>query len=326
MAAETNDPQIVRIGTRGSALARWQTDYVARLLRNRWPDMVVEVEVISTRGDRVLDVSLPKIGGKGLFTAELEDGLRERRIDLAVHSLKDLPTEMPADLCIGAIPNRANPADVLVSRGGNTLDELPRGATIGTSSVRRASQLLAFSPDFKIIDIRGNVDSRLKKALDPDGPYDGVVFARAGLERLGLLDESHYEIPGELMIPAPGQGALAIQCREEDAFRELLAPLNDADTELAVTAERAFLEALGGGCSLPIAAHGAVTHWSPEETTARLIGRVLSPDGASQVEVGHAAPVSENPEPDIKIARDLGLTLAMMAIENGALEILSEIE
>jgi hydroxymethylbilane synthase len=169
--------RVLRLGTRGSALARWQTDHVADLLAAAWPGLALEVVVLHTQGDRLLDTPLPLVGGKGAFTAELEAALRRGEIDLAVHSLKDLPTAMPVGLVLGAVPARADPSDVLVSRGGYRLETLPQGATVGTSSRRRAAQLLHHRPDLRLLDVRGNVDTRLGKALDPDGPYDALLLA-----------------------------------------------------------------------------------------------------------------------------------------------------
>ncbi|NPA90897.1 MAG: hydroxymethylbilane synthase [Chloroflexi bacterium] len=249
----------VRIGTRGSALARWQADHVRDLLLRAWPDLSVEVVVFTTRGDRELAKPLPEIGGKGLFTQELEDALRAGEIDLAVHSLKDLPTEMPEDLTLAAVPPREDPHDVLVSRHGLSLDALPPHPTIGTSSNRRAAQIRLARADARIEPLRGNVDTRVRKALAPDGPYDGVVLARAGLVRLGLIEHITQVLPLDVMLPAPGQGALGVQCRAgDDRVLRLLAPLDDPRTRAAVLAERAFLAGLGGGCALPVAALGQV--------------------------------------------------------------------
>lgn len=289
----------LRFGTRGSQLALWQTDLVLSLL----PDGG-EREIIQTKGDRVLDTPLPLVGGKGVFTAELEAALHENRIQCAVHSLKDLPAEQPEGLALGAILKRAASGDALISRSGKTLDALPLGATVGTSSRRRAAQLLHARPDLTLLDIRGNVDTRLKKALDPDGPYDAIVLAQAGLERLGLGGNITEVLD---MLPAPGQGAIAVQCRAEDWIINTLAPLHDPDTAASVTAERAFLAGLGGGCSLPIAALGRV-----ENGVVHLTGRVLSPDGTRQIEVtGHGT----DPEA-------LGAHLAQEALAHGAGELL----
>ena len=303
--------EAVRIGTRGSALALWQAHQVRALLMRAWPTLVVEIEVMKTQGDVTLDSPLPQIGGKGVFTAELEAALRSGRIDLAVHSLKDLPTEDSPGLIIGAIPERGDPRDALVSRGSHTLDALPTGAAVGTSSLRRAAQLLVLRPDLRLLDIRGNVDTRIRKALDEDGPYDAIVLALAGLERLGRAEEASQWLPLEVMLPAPGQGALAVQCRDEQASRELLAPLSHRATTLAVTAERAFLAALGGGCAVPVAAHATYS-----QRRLSLRGRVTSPDGSRQVDVSLSGSAS------LKGALALGQKLAEMALAQHADELL----
>lgn len=295
----------VRLGTRGSALARWQTDYVAGLLRAAWPGLTCVVEVIQTVGDRVLDTPLPLIGGKGVFTAELEAALRSGAIDLAVHSLKDLPVEMPDGLALGAVPERAAAADVLVSRASFTLETLPAGATVGTSSRRRAAQLLYTRPDLRIADLRGNVDTRIRKALASDGPYDAIVLAQAGLTRLGYQDVVSQILLLETMLPAPAQGALGIQCRDEAVTLDLLAPLDHLPTRRAVNAERAFLAGLGGGCSVPVAALARV---DGDEVT--LHGRVTAPDGSQQIDVSDDALAAE--------AVELGRQLAHQAFRLGA--------
>lgn len=301
----------LRLGTRGSTLARWQTDYVAAQLRAAWPGIVVEVEVLHTQGDRILDKPLPLIGGKGLFTAELESALHSGAIDLAVHSLKDLPTELPPGIVIGAIPVRANVHDVAISRSGRSLATLPSGAVIGTSSRRRAAQLLHAYPHLRTADIRGNVDTRIRKALDADGPYDAILLAAAGVERLTRGDAITEVLPLDLMLPAPGQGALAVQCRDEASVRALLAPLDNVVTRAAVTAERAFLSGLGGGCSVPVAAYAAIT-----QGRLHLRGRVASLDGRDFVDVaGDAAPED---------AAELGAALAAQALTQGAARLLNE--
>jgi len=303
----------IRLGTRGSALARWQTAYVADLLRASWPGLACQIEVIHTQGDRVLDVPLPKIGGKGVFTAELEAALRRRDIDLAVHSLKDLPIEQPAGLTIAAVPPRAGAADVLISRAGYTLETLPPAATVGTSSRRRAAQLRALRPDLRILDVRGNVDTRLRKALDPGGPYDALVLAQAGLERLGYADAVTQVLPLDVIMPAPGQGALAVQARDEADLVALLAPLDHRPTRLAVTAERAFLAGLGGGCALPIAAYATV-----EGERLVLVGRVTAADGSRQITVTIGGPAAE--------AAALGAQLAQIALDQGAADMLMAVD
>lgn len=303
---------LLRLGTRGSALARWQTDHVAQLLQRAWPGLRIEISVLHTQGDRILDQPLPSIGGKGLFTAELEGALRTGSIDLAVHSLKDLPTELEAGLIIGAIPPRASVEDVLISRSGLPLAELPAGAVIGSSSRRRAAQLRRRFADFGMLDIRGNVDTRIRKALDAEGPYDAIILARAGIERLGRAAAITEVLPLDLMLPAPGQGALAVQCRDDEALRTLLAPLDHPATRAAVGAERAFLGALGGGCAVPVAAHG----WLD---AGRLFvrGRVTALDGSQQVDV--------EIQGDAKQAQQLGRELAERARAHGAGALLMEI-
>jgi hydroxymethylbilane synthase len=242
------------IGTRGSRLALWQTNHVADLLRAAAPGLTVEILTISTRGDRILDRPLPEIGGKGLFTEELERALRDRTIDLAVHSLKDLPVQDPDGLVVGAIPKRATPNDALIARDASSLDDLREGAKVGTSSLRRKAQLLIKRPDLQIVDLRGNVETRIAKVLERN-EIDAAVLACAGLERLDLGHVISQVLSPDVMLPAPGQGALGIQCRDDDTeLIALLAKLDHASTRAAVTAERALLEGLGGGCSAPIGA------------------------------------------------------------------------
>jgi len=207
------------VGTRRSDLALWQTHHVIDSLKNAYDDLTAEVVVISTKGDEILDKPLPEIGGKGLFTEALEAALRAKEIDIAVHSLKDLPTQNPPGITVGAVPARADVRDVLVSRDGHTLDTLPQGATVGTSSRRRQAQLLAYRPDLRLIDIRGNVPTRIEKTLNPDGPYDATVLAKAGVDRLQLAEHISQVLPLNIMLPAPGQGALGIQCRDDEATK-----------------------------------------------------------------------------------------------------------
>lgn len=311
------DRKTIRIGTRGSALARWQSDYVAELLKTAYPDLDIEIVVISTRGDRVLDTPLPLIGGKGLFTAELEAALHSGEIDLAVHSLKDLPTEDPEGLTIGAVPERAPVNDVLVSRDGKRLADLQHNAVIGTSSRRRAAQLKKLRPDLEIIDIRGNVPTRIDKTRAADGPYDATILASAGLTRLSLLDESMEILPTDTMLPAPGQGALGVQCRDDADSLALLAPLNHHETRLAVEAERGFLAGLGGGCSIPVAAHGQIMG-----DLLSVSGRVSSVDGSKQVDL-HLDVKAENLS--YHEARKQGEQLAGAAMSQGAKEILEQV-
>jgi hydroxymethylbilane synthase len=268
------------LGTRPSRLARWQTDHVVDLLKAAWPGLDCRVIPLTTQGDRILDRSLPEIGGKGVFTAELEQALHAQTIDLAVHSLKDLPVESPAGLETGAVCARQDVRDALVSAHGWTLDDLPAGSRVGTSSLRRSAQLLARRPDLQTVSIRGNVDTRLRKVLQGE-PVDGkdkaggdlltggtgyaaIVLAAAGLARLGLEARITQYLPLHIMLPAPGQGALAVQCRADDnVVLDLLARIDEPSTRAATTAERTFLKALGGGCSAPIAAYAEAQDGSP---------------------------------------------------------------
>lgn len=298
----------LRFGTRGSDLALWQTRYITARLQNVQPELHVEYEIIKTRGDHLLDTPLPLMGGKGVFTAELEAALHEKRIDCAVHSLKDLPTEQPEGLVIGAVAARTNPADVIISRQGYSLATLPQGAVIGTSSHRRAAQLLGKRPDLKIRDIRGNVDTRIRKALAADGDYHAIVLAYAGLERLAHTDLITQILDFDTMLPAPGQGAIAVQTRDDPLLLQLLVPIHDLQTALAVTAERAFLAGLGGGCSVPVAAYARRSGQG-----LLLSGRICSRDGTQTVEVSALADVQE-----VTSAYQLGMTLAQTALQKGA--------
>lgn len=273
---------VIRIGTRGSALAQRQTQIIADLLRAAWPGLTISVQIITTYGDRVTDVPLPVIAGAGVFTGGLETALLAGEIDAAVHSLKDLPVEPTAGLVIAAVPERANPADALVSREGYKLAALPQGARVGTSSRRRAAQLRRLRPDLQAVDIRGNVDTRIARAMAKDGGYDAILLACAGLERLGRLDEAGEILTLDAMTPAPGQGALAVQCRDESDWRNLLLPLNHVLTQTAVAAERAFLAGLGGGCALPVAAYGHI-----DGSELRLMGRVTAADSTSDIHLEH---------------------------------------
>ena len=297
--------------TRPSALARWQTNWVINALKNVHSDLDCEEKIITTQGDKILDKPLPEIGGKGLFTQELESELLSGAVHCAVHSLKDLPVENPAGLTIGCIPARAEVRDALISAKNYTIATLPEGAVVGTSSLRRAAQLLAARPDLKIESLRGNVDTRLRKALD--GQYDAIILAGAGLTRLGLDQHVTEWIPLDVMLPAPGQGALAIQCRADDQTTlSLLAALEDDSTRKAVTAERAFLSGLGGGCAVPVAAHAELGIRN-DELGITLRGVVASPDGKNIIRVeGHG----NNP-------LELGKRLADEAIAQGAQKLLS---
>lgn len=308
----------IRIGTRGSKLALWQANHIADLLRQQYSDTEVELVIFTTKGDKILDKSLPSIGGKGLFTEELESALLDGGIDCAVHSLKDLPTQMPFGLEIGAIPQRAPVEDVLISKHNLTLENLPSGAKIGTSSLRRAAQIRHVRDDIEIIDIRGNVPTRIQKALDPEGDYDAIILARAGVERLELMDNVAEILSTDVMLPAPGQGAIAVQCRDDNV--DIFEPLTDLATLLSVTAERSFLQRLQGGCSVPVAAYSTY-----EGNTLNFIGRVASVDGQRWIEVTKQDMALAQTKPYI-IAEQVGRFAAVEAINQGAKEILDEVK
>lgn len=292
----------LRLGTRASPLARWQADWVAAELRRLGHD--VALVPLSTRGDRQRLEPLGEIGGQGLFTKELQRALLRDEIDLAVHSLKDLPTEPVEGLLLGAIPPRAATADVLVSSRWQSLAELPAGAAIGTGSLRRRAQLWHVRPDLRMLDIRGNIDTRLRKLAD--GEYDALVLARAGLDRLGLNEQICEILPESIMLPAVGQGALGVEMRSADReLREAVAPLDDAATRAAVTAERAMLAALRGGCLAPVGAKG-------ELEGARLVlrGVVLSGDGSIKLQTRQSGQAHE--------AERIGRNAAQQLLEQGA--------
>ena len=251
------EPMIHFNGTRKSALALWQAEHISAELQRLYPNITVELVHFNTKGDRILEKPLAQVGGKGLFTAELEEAMHAGNIDIAVHSLKDMPTELPEGLTLGAISAREVPYDALVSPVYKTLDKLPQGARVGTSSLRRQAQLLHVRPDLKVEVIRGNVQTRLSKIETEK--LDGVILAQAGLKRLGLEDQITQVFKADEMIPAVGQGALAIECRADDAeMLDMLAPINDEATRYAVEGERSFLRQLNGGCQVPMGVHGTI--------------------------------------------------------------------
>jgi hydroxymethylbilane synthase len=275
-----------------------------------YPDLLCEEKVIATKGDKILDKPLPEIGGKGLFTQELESELLSGAVHCAVHSLKDLPVQNSEGLTIGCIPMRGEVRDVLISKDGFSLAALPQNAIVGTSSLRRAAQLHAVRPDVTIESLRGNVDTRLRKALD--GRYGAIILAGAGLTRLGLDSHVTEWLPLDVMLPAPGQGALAVQCRVDDETTlGLLSMLDDESTRRSVLAERTFLSRLGGGCAVPVAAY-AETVMQPQIPGIRLTGLVISEDGEKAIRV-----TGEGIDP-----LQLGEELAQEAIAQGAGEIL----
>jgi hydroxymethylbilane synthase len=298
----------IQIGSRGSALARWQTDWVVTRLQQAHPDLTCRIDYFTTSGDRIADRPLAEFGGKGVFTDDLAHALQNRKIDLAVHSLKDLPVEDETPgLTLAAICERADARDALVAADRWTLKTLPARARVGTSSLRRSAQLLAARPDLTLLPIRGNIDTRIRKTLA--GEYDAILLAAAGLARLGLGQHIVEMLPFDVMLPAPGQGALAVQCRADDAaLIDCLAALDHLPTRRAVSAERAFLKGLGGGCSAPIGAYGRVS----AQHELKLCGLVLTPDGQQTV---HVFNKGEDPQ-------KLGETLAHEALEMGARKLL----
>lgn len=309
--------EIVRIATRGSKLALWQAEHVQGLLERQEPGLRVELVVLKTTGDKILDRPLSEVGGKGLFVKEIEEAVAEGRADLAVHSMKDLPAEVPVGLEVMAVPPREDPRDALLVRAGLSaarLAELPMQARIGTSSLRRMCQLRAVRPDLEVLSLRGNVDTRLRR-LD-EGAFDAIVLAAAGLRRLGLAKHIRHVLEVDEMIPAIGQGALAIEARSDDAAtRARLARLDHPPTAVCVAAERAFLGRLSGGCRTPLAAH-AVLEGTAEEGRMVLTGLVGRPDGREVLQ--------DRIEGPAKSTAALGVTLAERLLGRGADRILAE--
>lgn len=307
-------PQAIRelvIGTRGSKLALWQAEWVHARLRELEPGLSVSLKRIKTTGDKILDTPLATIGGKGLFIKEIEDALLRGEIDLAVHSMKDVPTHVPEGLEILAIPERDDPRDVLISRGGIAFDRLGAGSRIGTSSLRRQAQFLHIRPDLRIQMLRGNVDTRLRKL--EAGEFEGVILAAAGIQRLGWTDRVTEYLSSDVCLPAIGQGALALEGRASDTFvRDVVARLDHRPTRLAVTAERALLERLEGGCQVPIAAHATISGETLKMTAlvASVNGRRLIRDSIQGL---------------AQTAHRLGIELAERLLAQGGDEILRDI-
>lgn len=299
----------LRIGTRSSPLALWQAHHIADSLRHRFPEIEIEIVRIETEGDRVRDRALSQIGGEGLFTKEIQHALLQNRVDIAVHSLKDLPTAAVPDLVLAAIPPRGPVGDVLVSTRYARFDELPHGAVLATSSLRRRAQLLHRRPDLRLENLRGNIETRLRKLVEQG--LDGIVLAEAGLHRLGLTSHITEILDRQWMLPAVGQGALGLECRAHDSrTRQLLRLLNDAATQAAVLAERALLRALGGGCLVPIGAFAEVTG-----EHLQLRAAVLPVDGSRRLAGSVQGPASE--------AEPLGQELAQQLLQQGAGEVLA---
>ena len=300
----------IKIGSRGSALALWQANWVRDSLLKQWPELIVTIEKITTSGDRFLDAPLSRVGGKGLFTKEIEEALLDHRVDIAVHSMKDVPAALPEDLSIAVITEREDPRDVLISKENITLKNLPQGATVGTSSLRRQAQLLKFRPDLKITPLRGNVVTRISK-LENAG-LDAIVLAAAGVKRLQWEDKISEYIDINICLPAIGQGALGLEIREND--KNVLPYINDLDhyqTHLELTAERALLKKLQGGCQVPVAAHAKV-----DGGNIKLTAMVSSLDGKRFIE--------ENGIEPLNMAEQLGLDIAEKLLLNGAEEIIQQ--
>jgi hydroxymethylbilane synthase len=295
------------IGSRGSQLALWQANHVASLLREQ--GHTVEIEIIKTTGDKITDVALAKVGTKGMFTKEIEEALAEKRVDLAVHSLKDVPTELAPEFTLAAIMKREDPRDAFISVKHSGLDELPRGAKVGTSSLRRQCQLKAMRPDLEIFPLRGNVDTRLRKL--ESGEYAAIILAAAGVHRLGLDQHVRSRISADVMCPAVGQGALAIETRSDDRqTQSFLAFLNHTETRQAIECERALLGSLGGGCQVPIGAYAEL-----HAGQLHLRGMVGRPDGSEILREQ-----AEGSEPE-KLGRQVAQTL----LKRGAEKILKDV-
>jgi hydroxymethylbilane synthase len=303
--------QKIKIGTRGSALALWQAEWVKSELEKRYQGMTVTLTKIKTTGDKILDVPLAKVGGKGLFVKEIEEAMLANEIDIAVHSMKDVPTFFPDGLHLSCITKREDPRDALLTRNGVTFKELPKGANVGTSSLRRQAQLMNIRPDFVIHQLRGNVDTRLRKLKE--GQFDAIILAAAGIKRLGLAENVTEYIDPEISLPAIGQGALGIECRVDDReLNDLIAFFNHADSRTCVTGERALLRRLEGGCQVPIACYGRM-----KEGKLHLTGLVGSVDGKRIIK--------DTIEGAPDTAEKLGVTLAEKLLVQGADVILREV-
>ncbi len=301
----------IRIGTRASALALWQAEWVKSELEKKYPGLTVSLTKIKTTGDKILDVPLAKVGGKGLFVKEIEEAMLRAEIDIAVHSMKDVPTFFPDGLHLSCITKREDARDALLSRNKVAFKDLPKGAKVGTSSLRRQAQLMNVRPDFVIEQLRGNVDTRLRKLKE--GQYDAIILAAAGVRRLGLAENVTEYIEPEISLPAIGQGALGIECRVDDReLNDMIAFFNHSDTRVCVTGERALLRRLEGGCQVPIACYGRI-----KNNNLSLEGLVASVDGKQIIKESLEGPQAE--------AERLGVTLAENLLKRGADVILREV-
>jgi hydroxymethylbilane synthase len=300
----------IRIGTRGSLLAKWQAEFVRKRIFQT-TGVEPEIVIVKTTGDNMLQTPFSQIGGKGVFIKELEEALLEEHIDLAVHSVKDVPTDVPSRLCFPAVCRRDDTRDCLISGKGETLDKLRRGARVGTSSLRRQSQLRHLRPDLDVRELRGNVDTRLRKV--DSGEYEAIVLAKAGLDRLGMSSRISEVLSPDVCMPAVGQGAIAVQARiKDEELGDALAPLDDLETRQSIVAERALLGALQGGCQVPL---GAWARFERNQLTMDAV--VCSPDGASYIRQRATGPTDQ--------PRELGQQLAQMLIDAGAGTILEEV-
>ena len=302
------------IATRKSQLALWQSEHIKALLEEAYPDMEVELSTFTTKGDKILDTPLAKIGGKGLFTKELEDAMLSGDAHIAVHSLKDVPTVFPDGLTLGAITKRENPKDAFLSMTYEDIDSLPKGAVVGTTSLRRRMQLLSYRPDLKIKSLRGNVNTRLKKLKD--GEFDAIILATAGIKRLGFEEEVKYFTPikRSIMIPAMGQAALGIECVDDPKIKEIVSVLNDKEAFIETTIERDFVDMLQGGCQVPIGVNANLK----SDGTIKVRAIVGMPDGSKMIKEKLVAKKSDY--------KHIGKELAESLIENGAIKLLKEAE
>ncbi|MGC2423000.1 MAG: hydroxymethylbilane synthase [Nitrospirota bacterium] len=308
-----NNRDRIIIGTRGSMLALWQAEFVQRELMMRNPGVEITLKKIKTTGDMILDVPLAQVGGKGLFVKEIEDAMLGGEIDLAVHSMKDVPTELPEPLHLAVMTKREDPRDAFLSRDHASFDKLPKGASIGTSSLRRQCQLMAVRPDIKVEQLRGNLDTRIRKC--EEGLFDAVILAAAGIRRMGWAEKIKEYIGAEICLPAIGQGAIGIECRKDDEFiNKALSSLQDQDTWDAVAAERAFLGKLEGGCQVPIAAYAVVMDGGKKLWLRGLVGSVT---GDRIIKDELEAPVKEGAK--------AGIELAQRLLSKGADKILAEV-
>jgi len=302
--------QALRIGSRGSRLALLQAEFIRSLIKSKFPEITTELHIIRTTGDKILDSQLSEIGGKGVFVKEIEDALIRNEIDIAVHSMKDLPTILPNGLTIGAVAERHDPRDVLVSKNDIKFNELPKGAKVGTSSLRRQAQLLNLRPDLQILPLRGNVDTRVRKVRSEG--LDSAVLALAGLERMGFKDEIAEIFPVDVLVPAPGQGALAVECREDDReINDIIFQINHKESSISASAERAFLAELGGGCQVPVGCYARI-----KKDRINILGLIASTDGREIIR--------EEIDGSVEIHQALGRELALIILNKGGREILSK--